>query len=85
VSGYRVYRYLYYMGLEGGRRIADQGCYFLPGAQVKTCSAGNGGLVLGKNVDVTPVQVVDARVFIYLFIYSLIARNRRVMAMIQKR
>jgi hypothetical protein len=60
VSWYRVYRYLYYVGSEGERRIADQGGYFLPGATVETCRAGNGSLVVGKNVDVMPAQVVDA-------------------------
>jgi hypothetical protein len=57
-----VYHYLYYVGWEGERHIADQGCYFLPGAAVETCRAGNSGLVVGKDVDVMPVQVVDARV-----------------------
>jgi hypothetical protein len=62
VSGYPVYRYLYYVGSEGQCLIVDQGYYFLPGATVETCRAGNGGLVVGKNVDVMPAQVVDARV-----------------------
>jgi hypothetical protein len=62
VSGYPVYHYLYYVGSEGERCIADQGSYFLPGAAVEICRAGNGSLVAGKNVDVMPAQVVDARV-----------------------
>jgi hypothetical protein len=60
VSGYPVYRYLYHMGSEGERRVMNQGGDFLPRAMVETCQAGNGGLVVGKNVDVTPAQVVDA-------------------------
>jgi hypothetical protein len=65
VSGYPVYHYLYHVGLEGERRITDQGGNFLPRATVETCRVGNGGLVVGKNVDVMPAQVL----FIYLFIY----------------
>jgi hypothetical protein len=57
VSGYPVYRYLYYVGSEGEHCIADQGCYFLPGAAFETCRAGNGGLVVGKNVDVMPALI----------------------------
>jgi hypothetical protein len=62
VSGYPVYHFLYNVGSEGEYRIADQGNDFLPGAAVETCQAGNGSLVVGKHVDVMPVQVVDARV-----------------------
>jgi hypothetical protein len=46
VSGYPVYRYLYHVGSEGERRVANQGGDFLPGAVVETCRAGNGGLVV---------------------------------------
>jgi hypothetical protein len=64
VSGYPVYCYLYYVGSEGERHIVDQGGYFLPGAAVETCRAGDGSLVVRKNVDVTPAQLVDARVML---------------------
>jgi hypothetical protein len=54
VSRYTVYHYLYHMGLEGEHHIADQGSNFQPRAMVETCQAGNGSLVVGKNVDVMP-------------------------------
>jgi hypothetical protein len=62
ISSYPVSYYLCYIVSEGKCCIADWASYFLPWPAVKTCQPGNGSLVVGKNVDVMPVEVVDAYV-----------------------